>query len=448
VARVEAMWNGLARLGATARSLVARWLDTEASPLVPDVKQAELRTRAPGSSAASPAASPSDVFTPTRPRAGHRTLVGRTEELDRVLDALLEDSAHVVLYSERGRGKTSLANLSVERLRRRGAIVARHACEAESDFDSMIRGLARDLPRSLLAMQPRLDEWEGCEALLPDRKLRPADVGAIPRGLTCPLVIFVIDEFDRVLDPDTRTRLADTIKLVSDRGLKLRFMIVGVSATLEQIIGQHPSIQRAIAGIHLPLLKDEEVADMLTRGGEQAGIGFGQQAVALVCGVACGMPYMAQLLGLRIAQSALRRSATDVSPDDLSNAVQRLIDEASAPTLATYAALTASDQDMEAALENLAGAQRDPWARITVDRAGAQVLVGGRRMSQASWQKLIDAGVVVQPDGPAGQAHIADRLLTYHVQLLAARSALLRQAREASGPADGTVRLAPLAATA
>jgi hypothetical protein len=297
-------------------------------------------------------------------------------------------------------------------------------------------------------MQTLDDEAEGCEGLLPDRKLRPADVGAIPRGLTCPLVIFVIDEFDRVLDPDTRTRLADTIKLVSDRGLKLRFMIVGVSATIEQIIGQHPSIQRAIAGIHLPLLKDEEVADMLTRGGEQAGVGFGERAVGLVCGVACGMPYMAQLLGLRIAQSALRRGAADVSPGDLAQAVQRLIDEASAPTLATYAALTAADPDMPAALENLAGAQRDPWARLTVDRAGSQVLVGGRRLSQAAWQKLTEAGVVVQPDGQAGPAHVADRLLTYHVQLLAARAALLREAREASGTADGPVRLAPLAARA
>ena len=74
------------------------------------------------------AASPNEVFTPTRPRAGRKTLVGRQVELGRILDGLLDDNAHVVLYSERGRGKTSLSNLTMEQLRRRGVIVARCAC--------------------------------------------------------------------------------------------------------------------------------------------------------------------------------------------------------------------------------------------------------------------------------------------------------------------------------
>ena len=386
---------------------------------------------APVMASARPAsASPNEVFTPTRPRAGRRTLVGREVELARILNGILDDTAHVVLYSERGRGKTSLSNLTIEQLRRRGAIVARCACEAETTFDTMIRALVRDLPRSLLAQGdiesgPDSDD-QGCEALLPPRAIRPADVAAIPAALSCDMAVFVIDEFDRVTDLETRTRLADTIKLLSDRGLRLYFMVVGVSDTLEQIIGQHPSIQRNIVGVHLPLLRDDEIADMLTKGGRQAGIVFNTQATGVVQSVARGMPYMAQLLGLRIAQSALRHAEDDdaeVTDDDVLGAVQRLIDEASSGVLTTHAALSA-DPRLGLMLLRLAGAEQDQWGRLAVARVADAIIVGGVRLSLPHWQRLLDAGVVAQPDGEAAPAQFRDRPLIYHVLLLAARNVL------------------------
>ncbi len=405
-----------------------------AAPAAPGERTAPVMT-----SVRSAAASPNEVFTPTRPRAGRRTLVGREAELQRILDGILDDTAHVVLYSERGRGKTSLSNLTIEQLRRRGAIVARCACEAETTFDTMIRALVRDLPRSLLAQGDiggdQDSDDQGCEAVLPSRAIRPADVAAIPAALSCDMAVFVVDEFDRVIDLETRTRLADTIKLLSDRGLRLYFMVVGVSDTLEQIIGQHPSIQRNIVGVHLPLLRDDEIADMLTKGGRQAGIAFNPQATGVVQGVARGMPYMAQLLGLRIAQSALRHAEDDdaqVTDADVLGAVQRLIDEASSMVLTTYAALGAEPR-LGMMLLRLSGAEQDQWGRMTVAKVADGVLVGGVRLSLPHWQRLQEAGVVVQPDGETGPAQFRDRPLIYHVLLLAARKALKTRM---AGPAE------------
>ncbi len=184
---------------------------------------------------------PSEVFTPTQPRVGREALIGRQEEIEIIVQALIEDKAHVVLYSERGRGKTSLANIIIEGLRRSGLIVAQRSCEASSTFDSIMRGLARSLPATLLATPLRAEECQGCEAALPRAPLRPADVVDLQPRLSVGLLICVIDEFDRVQDAATRTLLADTIKQVSDRGLPLLFMIIGVSDSLEQILGQHPS---------------------------------------------------------------------------------------------------------------------------------------------------------------------------------------------------------------
>ena len=382
-------------------------------------------------------ASPNEVFTPTRPRAGRKTLVGRQAELARILDGLLDDNAHVVLYSERGRGKTSLSNLTMEQLRRRGVIVARCACEAETAFDTMIRALARDLPASLLLSGPADEAVEGCEGLLPHRAIRPADVAALPESLASERTVFVVDEFDRVLDLETRTRLADTIKLLSDRGSRLSFLVVGVSDTLEQIIGQHPSIQRNIVGVHLPLLAPDEIETMLVRGGQQAGIAFTPLAVRIVRGVARGMPYMAQLLGLRIAQAALRRAElgdgpVPVEPSDIKAAVDRLVDEASSGVVATHNALVAGSAEPRVAqvLTRLAAAEQDKWGRMTVVRAGLQVIVGNCRLSAAQWQRLVEMGVLVQPNDDAAVAQFRDRALIYHVLLLAAQKEL------AGGPAE------------
>lgn len=380
--------------------------------------------------------SASDVFTPTRPRAGKRALVGRETELARIMEAILDENAHVVLYSERGRGKTSLSNLAVESLRRRGGIVARHACDANTDFDSLMRGLLRSLPQSLLAFQQSDGATEGCEAALPPRKLRPADIALVPERLTCPFVIFLVDEFDRVQDLETRTKLADTIKLLSDRAIRLHFMIVGVSATLEQILGQHPSIQRNIVAINLPLLSNDEIALMLNKGGQQAGIQFSEEAQELVIFVARGMPYMAQLLGLRIAQSALRRASPSVSHDDLTAAVRRLLDEAGSGVVAIYNALVGGEtpEDMRAVLRRLAIAQQDAWGRMSVSRVGGDLVVGGTRISQNAWSLLLASGVLSQPEGETGAALINDRPLFYHVQLLAARDKLAEAALPAPTP--------------
>jgi len=380
------------------------------------------------SSAARPGVvSASDAFTPTRPRSGARTLVGREAEIARILEAIMDENAHVVLYSERGRGKTSLSNLVADSFRKRGAIVARHTCDANSDFDSMMRGLMRNLAPSLLSIRPMEAGQEGCEAALPTRHLRPADIPLVIERLTCPFVLFLVDEFDRIQDTETRTKLADTIKILSDHAIRMHFMIVGVSATLEQIIGQHPSIQRNIVAIHLPLLTDDEIALMLEKGGRQAGLQFSEEAKELVVFVARGMPYMAQLLGLRVTQAALRRAATSVIREDLVSAVNRLLDEAGSGVLMIYRALTESEvgEDMHAVLRRLATARQDERGRMSIVKSGGDVVVGGIRLTQEAWSLLIAAGALAPPDGDGTTTQILDRPLFYHVQLLAARERLI-----------------------
>ena len=342
------------------------------------------------------------------------------------MQLLTDERTHVVLYAERGRGKTSLANMVTETLRRQGHIVARYSCEASSSFDSVIRGLARDLPVSLLANSMTDRSAGGCEPALPASPLRPADVVELLSYVGCSELVCVVDEFDRISDQDTRTRLADTIKQISDRGVPLAFMIVGVAETLEQILGQHPSIQRNIGAVHLPLLSDVEIAAMLTKGGRDAGITFVPEVLARVTLVARGMPYMAQFLGLRTLQATLARGDTSASEVDLSTAVERLISETRHNVVTQYARLTndGNDWEMAQALRRIATAEQDRWGRLGLAGSPDRLCLGGRPVSAPIWERLRREHVVTPIEGSPSLFGYGDRSLMYHVLLLAVRSAL------------------------
>jgi AAA domain len=361
-------------------------------------------------------------------------LIGRQFEIDTIMQSMLEDKAHVVLYSERGRGKTSLSNIIVERLKRKGLIVVRYQCEASTTFDSFMRGLVRRLPESLLVSPVRTEKLEGCEAALPGTPLRPDDVLTLLPRLRLNSLICVIDELDRIVDPETRTMLADTIKQLSDRTVPLLFLLIGVSDNLEQLLGQHPSIQRALVSLPLPLLSDEEIGDIVEKGAKEAGLTFPGELVSAIVTICRGMPYLAHVLGLRVAQAAARRNTNVVKPVDLVAALDRLVRQAPSEVLRHYDDLTADGRDEAAAwaLRVIATCPQDAWGVIRViETPGEKALLGGQRVSWSGWLKLCEHGVVRRCFGDPGSVVVTQRSLVQHVQLQEAFRKHASIAREA-----------------
>lgn len=358
-----------------------------------------------------------EVFTPTRPKIGEQHLAGRSLEVQKILNALLEERAHVVLYSERGRGKTSLSNSVVAALRRHEVAVARYTCDAASSYEDIIRGLLRDLPASMLAVSAIAHSGQGCSAALRDGALQPFDVVTIPGRLTCPFLVCVVDEFDRLRNPTVRTQFADTIKQISDRGVRMLFMLVGVSDSLEQILGEHQSIQRNLVALPLPLLSDERVGELVARGAAEAGLEFPPALAQRIATLSRGMPYMAQLLALRVAQSTAFRASTHATEADLRCAAERLVDEAEPRVLSLYVALTHHGADNGAvdALHVVATAEQDTFGRIRVRSDGDSIRVGGDLVPTGYWQRILDAGVLSAGQPASPLVSVSDRGLLNHV---------------------------------
>ncbi len=367
----------------------------------------------------------SDVFTPTRPKVGEQRLAGRSGELRKILSALLEERAHVVLYSERGRGKTSLSNSVIAGLRQHEVAVARYTCDAASSYEDIIRGLLRDLPASMLLVPPVTPGSPGCSSALPEGAVQPFDVVSIPARVTCPFLVCVVDEFDRLRNAVVRTQFADTIKQMSDRAVPMLFMLVGVSDSLDQMLGEHQSIQRNLVALPLPLLTDEQVGELVTSGATEAGLEFAPGLAADIASLSRGMPYMAQLLALRVAQATAYRMSTRATEADLHSAAARLVDEVEPRVATLYKVLTSHGSDMAAvdALHLVATAEQDGFGRLEVRMGTGGVTVGGHFLSSGHWQRILDAGVINAglPDSPL--VSVSDRSLLNHVLM---RGVLMR----------------------
>jgi hypothetical protein len=232
---------------------------------------------------------------------------------------------------------------------------------------------------------------------LPDGRLQPHDVLGVAGRFTGRRMVLVVDEFDRIGDVATRTRLADTIKLLSDRAAPILFIIVGVSDKVEELLGRHPSIQRNVVSVPLPLLTDVEIEALLERGAQEAGLVFPPAARYAIAGLARGVPYVAQLLALHAGYSMLRRGSQEIARADLDEALEIAVAEADPRVSRLYETLTEGGRDasMRAFLRALANGTQDAFGRFVVEPAGPGLLaVAGRTAPAELWQRLVDIGAV------------------------------------------------------
>ncbi len=159
---------------------------------------------------------------------------------------------------------------------------------------------------------------------------------------------------------------------------------------------------------------------VVNKGARDAGLSYSSELVEAIALIAGGMPYVAQLLGLRVAQVAARRDTTKAGMQTLMNAAMRMIRETPPSTVERYDEITAGgeDADLLAALQRVATATQDVWGHIFTKETGVDsVSVGGVRICRQSWLALHQWRVLVPCSGRPGFVSFADRGLRQYMLL-------------------------------
>jgi len=275
-----------------------------------------------------------DAFTPAQPVTDRRLFAGRIEVLKHLIEVIENRLAHVVVFGERGIGKTSLLHILSDLARESDYLTLRATCGAGSQFDVLFRTLLREIPLIYHDSVSPTDSGIGAGAtlasLLPERPFDSRELGDILSGITSIRVLLMLDEYDRIESEEFRLNIAELIKNLSDRAAPVQLVIAGVSSNLHELIGYIPSIRRNVVGLPLPKLSKAEVVEIIKRGEEASGIHFTRNMIGIIDELSQGSPYLVRLVCYHSSLAALSAGRMKVLRQDVQEGLDLMVEEAAA----------------------------------------------------------------------------------------------------------------------
>jgi Cdc6-like AAA superfamily ATPase len=210
-----------------------------------------------------------DVFSPTAPIEKRDLFYGRISQFGDLYSALNQRGAHAVLYGDRGVGKTSLANMAVTIFP--DVVASKVTCNRTEDFralwDKALKKIRFYANRKGIGFTAEVrQEAVQLDLFLPEKDdLDSTDIEHVFENLNSRLLI-IFDEFDSVTKEETKTRMADTIKALSDNVPNVTILIVGIADNVINLLGEHPSLERCLVQIQMPRMSDGELEEIIDNG--------------------------------------------------------------------------------------------------------------------------------------------------------------------------------------
>jgi len=284
------------------------------------------------------------IFTPSAPINSEELFRGRTAQVRDVVDAINQPGRHAILFGGRGVGKTSLGKILPKKLKtlQPFPIIAPFiTCDSKDDYSSIWRKILieiRYLSGDLAPPDGEHDRIEDMNTTWTPFEVRRELERYTERGL----LYVVIDEFDKVEDPDARQTVADTIKLLSDHVVRATLVIIGVADDATGLIDDHQSIDRCLAQISMPRMPRPESESIITIGLEKLGMKISREALFEIVGLSKGLPTYAHVLALHSSRAAIDARRLEVVASDVRIAVSRAISHSEETVRAEYVKATFS----------------------------------------------------------------------------------------------------------
>lgn len=271
------------------------------------------------------------AFTPSQPITDKRMFAGRIDVLTTLIRSIEDQRVHVIMYGERGIGKTSLVHVLTQAAEEARYIVVYCSCGAGSTFDEIFRAVSADVPllfhRGFAPTDDEAEKGGTLADLLPSTPLTPRLMADLFAKLTGTRVLVVLDEFDVCESPDFRRNIAELIKNLSDRSIRTQLVIAGVAADLTELVEHIPSIRRNIFAMQVPKMTAAEVNSLVENGEEISGVTYDKAATDFIVFVANGSPYLASLLSHHAGLAAIDKGRNKVTVEDVSLAVDQALTE-------------------------------------------------------------------------------------------------------------------------
>lgn len=283
-----------------------------------------------------------NVFTPALAIQDVERFAGRQEQLERLNLALQSKGTQIVIYGNRGVGKSSLGRQLASLASGEESVLSRITLKPSSKPDWLVVNLEcddtitdiRTLILRLMTDDNALSPWipwrvekhtvagevggtlnvkmfslsaKGSGSSTLHKEVEETDIYSafsncinhiVKSGVAKDGVLIIIDEVDRIKNRD---ELASVIRSrASDPSTK--FALIGVAQTPQELILNHESIVRQISDgcVEMPPMSDDELSEIFTKAHDtlaSENIIFSEDAQKWIISIARGHPYYVHLLG-------------------------------------------------------------------------------------------------------------------------------------------------------
>lgn len=290
-----------------------------------------------------------EIFTPHVPVNSVELFLGRSREVQSLIEQLSTPGQHALLFGDRGVGKSSLANIAAELLLSKlmpGKVIVKR-CDSSDTFESVVAKPLEAVGIDLSIVDSTDSREEGGDAKagiagfgasiksthdtsitrlgLAARASSPSWVSDQISALSG---LYLIDEVDALARDEDRKRLAELCKLLSDSRSSLKLLIVGIAETGSVLVAGHPSVSRCLKETRLGRMTDNEMISIIEKGEAKLGLKFTAQAKQRIAKVSSGFAHFVHLLSLKAAEDAIGAGADEITVQSVEAATRRAVNDA------------------------------------------------------------------------------------------------------------------------
>ncbi len=284
------------------------------------------------------------LFTPSAPIAVAEMFAGRQEQAAKIVEAVGERGRHVIMFGERGVGKSSMAQI-IPYFIPPGPRAVRHIRVQAFPGDTF-----SVIARRIFAKIRFAGDYGEGEKVYNAGEFYPTTVtiddflNEMRMFKETEIPIIIIDEFNEIDDPGASRTVANIIKSLSDEGTNVTMLIVGVADSVGSLIEKHESIERCAEQIHMPRMAVDERKEVLEKRLGQLGMSMTVDGRWKVINLSKGLPAYVHALGKFAVYSALDSGRVSVIEADVDNAINAVLQSSQQTLKDSYEAATRSNQ--------------------------------------------------------------------------------------------------------
>jgi hypothetical protein len=117
-----------------------------------------------------------------------------------------------------------------------------------------------------------------------------------------------------------------------------------VADSVDQLIEGHRSIERSLVQVQMPRMSDQEVSQIVQKGVQRLGMKVTGEAEASIVRLSQGLPYVAHMLSLYTARSALDEGSLSISSSSVDAGIKASLEQWQESIKTAYYEATRSHQ--------------------------------------------------------------------------------------------------------